>query len=261
MKFEDILYTKENGVARLIINRPDKLNSFRSLTLEELTEAFADADQDRQIGVTVLTGAGDRSFCTGGDISEMVALTPDTGLVFLRKCLRLSTTMRALTKPIIAAVNGYCLGGGHEIHLFCDLTLAAEEAVFGQVGPTVGSVPIWGGTQLLPRIVGEKRAREIVFLCQRYSAREALNFGLVNKVVPRKNLSEEVEHTARRILEMSPQALRIARLSLNFEADLLYPSFLHGVEMLKSTYGSEELKEGMTAFLEKRKPDFARFRR
>ena len=261
MKFTDIIYTKENGLARMVINRPDKLNSFRSQTLEELAEAFADADQDRQIGVTVLTGAGDRAFCTGGDISEMVTLTPETGMIFLRKCLRLSTTMRALSKPIIAAVNGYCLGGGHEIHLFCDLTIAAEEAVFGQVGPTIGSVPIWGGTQLLPRIVGEKRAREIIFLCQRYSAREALDLGLVNQVFPRQKLAEEVERIARRILEMSPQALRIARLSLNFEADLLYPSFLHGMEMLKSTYGSEELREGMNAFLEKRKPDFAKFRR
>ena len=258
--FQDIQYREENGTAWIIINRPEKLNSFTSRTLEEMTAAFLQADRDRKIGVAVLTGSGDRAFCTGGDVREMLDLTPETGRIFLQKCLRLSTTIRALSKPVVAAVNGYCLGGGHELHLFCDLSIASEDAVFGQVGPTVGSVPIWGGTQLLPRIVGEKRAREIIFLCRRYSAREAHSFGLVNTVVPRARLENEVQSVCEQILNMSPQSLRIARLSLNFEADLLYPSFLHGIELMKSVYGSKELQEGMGAFLEKRKPDFSRFR-
>ena len=261
MSFHDIQFFHENGIAWITIDRPEKLNSFTSRTLEEMTKAFIDADHDPQVGVAVLTGSGNQAFCTGGDVAEMVQLTPETGRIFLKKCLRLSSVIRALSIPVIAAVNGYCLGGGHELHLFCDLTIASEQAVFGQVGPLVGSVPIWGGTQLLPRIVGEKRAREIIFLCRRYSAQEALSFGVVNRVVSAEKLHDEVVSVCRRILDMSPQSLRIARLSLNFESDSLYPSFLHGIEMMKSVYGSEEFQEGMSAFLEKREPDFSRFRR
>jgi 1,4-dihydroxy-2-naphthoyl-CoA synthase len=169
--------------------------------------------------------------------------------------------MRWLSKPIIAAVNGYCLGGGNELNVLCDITIASETAVFGQVGPTVGSSPIWWGIQLLPRIVGEKKAREMVFLCQRYSAHEAEKMGLCNKVVPADKLMEEAEAWAKRVLEMSPQAIKIARASFNHALDLLMASSYAGSEMLGLTYGSAELGEGMNAFLEKRKPDFNKFRR
>ena len=261
MEFEDIIYEKNEGVAQITINRPEKLNSFRSKTLDELADAFDDASNDGAIGVVVLTGAGDKAFCAGGDISQMGELNSSAGRVFLRKCLKVSTAIRNCSKPVIAMVRGYCLGGGHEIHLMCDLTIAAESAQFGQTGPTVGSVPIWGGTQMLPRVVGEKKAREIIFLCNRYSAKEAVEMGLANKAVPDDKLEEETMAWCKRILQMSPQALSVAKVSLNFETDLMYASFMHGTEMLRLAYDGEEIKEGMNAFLEKRKPDFGKFRK
>ncbi len=260
MEFEDILYDKKEGIARITINRPKVLNSFRSKTLDELAAAFEDANADKAIGVVVLTGAGEKAFCAGGDISEMGELNSANGRTFLGKCLRVSSAIRNCSKPVIAMVRGYCLGGGHELHLMCDLTIAAESAKFGQTGPTVGSVPIWGGTQMLPRIVGEKKAREIIFLCKRYSAADAEKMGLINTVVPDAKLEEETLAWCKRILEMSPQALGIAKVSLNFETDLMYASFIHGSQMLSLAYGGEEIKEGMKAFLEKRKPDFGKFR-
>jgi dihydroxynaphthoic acid synthetase len=261
MSFEDIIYEKNDGIARITINRPKVLNAFRSKTLDELAEAFDDAEGDGAIGVVVITGAGDKAFCAGGDISEMGELNSSAGRVFLRKCLKTSTAIRNCSKPVIAMVRGYCLGGGHEIHLMCDLTIAAESAKFGQTGPTVGSVPVWGGTQMLPRVVGEKKAREIVFLCNRYTAEEAVEMGLVNKAVPDDKLEEETIAWCRRILEMSPQSISVAKVSLNFETDTMYASFVHGIEMLGLVYGGDEIKEGMTAFLEKRKPDFGKFRK
>ena len=260
MDFEDIIYEVEGGIARIIINRPDRHNSFRSLTLDELTAAFEMAEEDSTVGVVILTGSGDRAFCAGGDISEMGELDPTVGRKFLGKCLNLSNAMRAMSKPIIAAVNGYCLGGGHEINAMCDLTIASDKAVFGQTGPSVGSAPVWGGTQLLPRLIGEKKAREMAFLCYRYSAEEAEKMGLANKVVPPEQLMDAAEEWANRILDMSPQSIKLTRTSMNFASDLLYPSFMHGREMLALVYGSEELTEGMKSFEEKRKPDFRRFR-
>jgi dihydroxynaphthoic acid synthetase len=260
MQYEDILYEKKDKIARITINRPKVLNSFRSKTLDELATALEDASNDATVGVVVLTGAGEKAFCAGGDISEMGELNPAAGRVFLKKCIRVSTAIRNCSKPVIAMVRGYCLGGGHEIHLMCDITLAAKSAQFGQTGPTVGSVPIWGGTQMLPRIVGEKKAREIIFLCKRYSADEAEAMGLINKSIPDDKLEEETMVWCKRILEMSPQALDIAKVSLNFETDLMYASFIHGTQMLSLAYGLEEIKEGMNAFMEKRKPDFNKFR-
>jgi dihydroxynaphthoic acid synthetase len=261
MEFEDLIYEKNDGIARITINRPKVLNSFRSKTLDELAEAFDDADRDGTIGVVVITGAGDKAFCAGGDISEMGELNSSAGRIFLRKCLKASTAIRNCGKPVIAMVRGYCLGGGHEIHLMCDLTIAAESAKFGQTGPTVGSVPVWGGTQMLPRVVGEKKAREIVFLCNRYTAQEAVEMGLANKAVPDEKLEEETMAWCKRILEMSPQSISVAKVSLNFETDMMYGSFVHGIEMLRLVYDGDEIKEGMMAFLEKRKPNFGKFRK
>lgn len=261
MDYEDILYETKEGIAKIVINRPKVYNAFRVKTLDELTEAFERAEADGTVGVVIFTGAGEKAFCSGGDISVMGALTPSVGRGWLGKCLKLSNTMRWLSKPIIAAVNGYCLGGGNELNVLCDLTIASETAVFGQVGPTVGSSPIWWGTQLLPRIVGEKKAREMVFLCKRYSAQEAEKMGLCNKVVPANKLVKEAEAWARRILQMSPQAIKIARASFNHALDLLLASSYSGSEMLGLAYGSAELSEGMNAFLEKRQPNFNKFRR
>lgn len=261
MTYEDILYEKDNGVATLTINRPNELNCFRSKTIEELTQALLDASDDKSVGVIVITGAGDKAFCVGGDIREMKDLTPETGRTFINKFLNFLLLIKRAPKPVICAVKGYCLGGGNEINVTCDLTIATEDSKFGQVGPKVGSIPIIAGTQFLPRILGEKRAREIVFLCEQYTAKEAYEMGLVNKVVPKDRFDSELKAWCDRILELSPQALRIAKLSFNFEGDSLYPSFNHAVELICSAYSTEEFKEGMTAFLEKRKPDFGKFRK
>jgi dihydroxynaphthoic acid synthetase len=211
--------------------------------------------------VIVISGAGRKAFCSGGDIAEMRDLTQETGRVMLTKLWELFRTIRCAPKPVVAAVDGYCLGGGNELNMVCDLTVATEKSIFGQVGPTVGSTPVLSGTQYLPRCVGDKRAKEIIFLCRRYTAREALDMGWINRVVPDGALDSAVKEWTDRILEMSPQSLRLSKLNLNFESDLLMPSFTHGIELLCSTYGSEELREGMTAFLEKRQPDFSRFRK
>ncbi|HUT51749.1 MAG TPA: enoyl-CoA hydratase-related protein [bacterium] len=261
MNFEDIIFDKQDGAARITINRPDKMNSFRNRTLLELREALGDAAADSGVGVIAITGAGGRAFCAGGDVAEMLALDRARGREFLNTFSNLFQQVRRAPQPVIAAVDGYCLGGGNEINMVCDLTLATEKSVFGQVGPTVGSIPVLAGTQYLPRCVGDKRAKEIIFLCQRYSAREAMEMGWVNKVVADGTLAAELQAWIDRILSMSPQALRIAKLSLNFEGDLLYPSFTHGIELLSMTYGSEEFQEGMNSFLEKRKPDFMKFRK
>lgn len=261
MGYEDIIYERKDGVATITINRPEVLNAFRTKTIEEMTEAVMDAAQDRSIGVIVIKGAGGKAFCVGGDIKEMRELTKETGRIFLNRFLNLLLNIRKAPKPVIAGVDGYCLGGGNEINITCDLTVATRKSVFGQVGPVVGSVPVVTGTQLLPRIIGEKKAREMVFLCLRYSAEEAEKLGLVNRVVDDGRLDEALDEWCRRILELSPQALRLAKLSFNFESDLLYPSLQHGIELLASLYETEEYKEGMTAFLEKRKANFDRFRR
>ncbi len=260
MDYEDIILTKKEGVATITINRPQKYNSFRSKTLEELTQAFEDVDNDDTIGVAVFRGSGEKAFSTGGDVEEMRDLSPKTGRPFLAKMLRLLRLMRGLSKPIIAAVNGYCLGGGNELNLACDLTIATEKSQFGQVGPTVGSIPVMAGTQMLPRLVGEKKAREIIFLCQRYTATEAEGMGWINRVVSEEDFDKEIENWCKRIMELSPQSLRIAKLSLNFESDALYPSYTHGMEILNQVYATEEFREGMNSFLEKRKPDFAKYR-
>ncbi len=261
MSYEDIVFEKSAGRAMITINRPDKMNSFREHTLTEMHQAVEDAGGDSSVGVVVITGAGGRAFCSGGDVSEMGGLDRVSGRDFLYRFMSFLQSLRRCPHPVIAAVDGYCLGGGNEINMCCDLTLATEKSRFGQVGPTVGSIPVLAGTQYLPRCVGDKKAKEIVFLCQRYTASEARDMGWINKVVPDDGLPEELEAWCQRILSMSPQSLRIAKQSLNFEADLLTPSFTHGIELLSMTYGSEELKEGMNAFLEKRKPDFMKFRK
>ncbi|MGQ9677285.1 MAG: enoyl-CoA hydratase-related protein [Chloroflexota bacterium] len=261
MDFQDILYEKADGRATITINRPKVLNAFRQRTLDELIEAFDDADADRTIGVVVLTGAGDRAFCVGGDVSTMSDLSGEKKAAWLRSLLRLAAAIRNCSKPVIAAINGHCIGGGNELQLFCDLTIASDKATFAQVGPRVGACPVWGGTQLLPRLIGDKKAKEMIFLCDSYSAQEAERMGLVNKVVPHDKLSEAVDAWCHRILSHSPQSLRVAKTSLNFGSDLLYASLVHGAEMLRTIFGSEESLEGMRAFLEKRPADYQRFRR
>lgn len=261
MAYEDILYEKKDGTAKITMNRPKLFNAFRTKTLEEMSGAMQDAIDDGTVGAIVITGAGGKAFCAGGDITEMRDLTPATGRIFVMKLFGLFTQIRTAPKPVIAAVEGYCLGGGNEINLVCDMSIATESSQFGQVGPTVGSIPVLAGTQMLPRLVGDKKAKEIIFLCRRYSANEAMEMGWINKVVPDGTLEAETAAWCARILEMSPQSIRIAKMSMNYESDQLYASYMHGIEILAATYGGAELVEGMSAFLEKRKPDFGQFRK
>jgi len=261
MAYEDIIYEKKDGVATIVINRPERMNAFRRKTLVEMKEAVDDLSNDRRVGVAVIRGAGDRAFCSGGDIEDMRDLDPLSGKAFLTTFFDLFKSIRWAPQPVMAAVDGYCLGGGNEINMVCDLTIATERSVFGQVGPSVGSIPVLAGSQYLPRNVGDKKAKEIIFLCRRYTAAEAKQMGWINEAVEDGKLDEAVDEWCGRILEMSPQSLRIAKLSINFESDMVYPSFTHAIELLSSLYGSEELVEGMNAFLEKRKPDFMQFRK
>jgi dihydroxynaphthoic acid synthetase len=259
-ELEDVLYEKKGRLARITINRPDVRNALRSKTREELAVAFENAWLDDEVGVIVLTGAGDKAFCAGGDLSLVTDPKKKIDAYFMFVHYRLATAMRCNGKPIIARVSGFCIGGGNELNLLCDLTIASDDSVFGQAGPLVGSAPIWYGTQMLPRSVGEKKAREIVYLCNRYTAEEAERMGWVNKVVPKDKLDEEVDAWCKRLLEMSPQSLRIAKFSLNFASDTAFPQITHGLELARFFIKSPEMVEGATAFMEKRKPDFYRVR-
>ena len=260
-QFEDILYEADEGVAWITINRPQVRNAFRSRTVDEMIAAFRLAWQDPEIGVAVLTGAGDKAFCSGGDQKERGddGYGPSAGIGL--DVGTLHSVIRNIPKPVIAMVNGYAIGGGHVLHVVCDLSIAAENAIFGQTGPRVGSVDPGFGTAYLARLVGEKRAREIWYLCRQYDARQALDMGLVNAVVPLERLEDEGVQWAREILEKSPMAIRFLKAAINAAAD-----GHAGLQQLAGDatllyYLSEEAKEGKQAFMEKRKPNFRRFRR
>ena len=260
--YSDILYEKRDGVAKVTINRPEVLNAFRPKTIDEMVHAFQDAWHDDEIGVILLTGTGDRAFCSGGDqrVRGKGGYQDESGVVRLQ-VMELHRVIRMVPKPVIAMVNGYAIGGGHVLHLVCDLTIASETAIFGQSGPKVGSFDAGFGTVFLSRIVGEKKAREIWYLCRQYSAPEAERMGMVNKVVPPEQLEEETVRWAHDLLEMSPTALRMLKASFNADTDWVYglQAIAHGATGL--FYQTEEAQEGHAAFLEKRKPDFSRFRR
>jgi naphthoate synthase len=259
--FTDILYHKEKGIAKLTINRPEVRNAFRPKTIDELVQAFDDAWQDDNIGVIVLTGAGEKAFCSGGDqrIRGSGGYTDESGHIRLQ-VLQLHRMIRMVPKPVIAMVNGYAIGGGHVLHLLCDLSIASETAIFGQSGPRVGSFDAGFGSVYLARTVGEKKAREIWYLCRQYSAAEAERMGLVNKVVTAEQLEAETTQWAEEILEKSPTAIRMLKASFNAATDWVYglQAIAHGATSL--FYQTEEAQEGREAFLEKRKPDFSRFR-
>jgi naphthoate synthase len=262
-KFKDVVYEKSaEGIAKITINRPKVRNAFRPLTIQELSHAFADARDDANIGVVILTGAGKEAFCSGGDQSVRgeAGYVGDDGVARLN-VLDLQRQIRTLPKPVIAMVAGYAIGGGHILHLICDLTIAAENARFGQTGPKVGSFDGGYGSSYLARIVGQKKAREIWFLCRQYDARQALEMGLVNHVVPDERLDAETLGWCREILQHSPMALRCLKSALNADCD-----GQAGLQELAGNatllfYMTEEAKEGRDAFLEKRKPDFKRFKR
>ncbi|MGD0641607.1 MAG: enoyl-CoA hydratase-related protein [Roseiarcus sp.] len=255
--FEDILYEERNGVARVTINRPEKYNAFRSRTVEELIAAFQRAGSNRDIGVIVLTGAGNKAFCTGGDQSAHEGKYDGRGIVGV-PIEDLHSLIRDVPKPVIARVNGFAIGGGNVLATLCDLTIASESAQFGQAGPKVGSVAPGFGTAYLTRLVGEKRAREIWYLCRRYTAKEALEMGLVNAVVPDAGLDAEVDRWCADLLERSPTAIAIAKRSFNADTESIRGIDGLGMMALSLYYDTEESKEGVRAFKEKRKPDFRR---
>jgi 2-ketocyclohexanecarboxyl-CoA hydrolase len=258
MQYEDILYELRNGAAWIIINRPDKMNAFRGRTCDELIHALQRASSDRSVGAIVLAGAGEKAFCTGGDQSAHAGQYDGRGTIGL-PMEELHAAIRDAAKPVIARVQGYAIGGGNVLCTICDLTIASEKAIFGQVGPKMGSVDPGYGTALLARVVGEKKAREMWYLCRRYSAAEALAMGLVNAVVPHEQLDIEVQRWCDEILERSPTALAIAKRSFNM--DTAHQSGIAGMGLyaLKLYYDTEESREGVKAFQEKRKPDFRRW--
>jgi naphthoate synthase len=260
--FQDIKYEHFEGIAKVTINRPEVRNAFRPETIFEMQEAFAHARDDSSIGVVLLTGEGPDAFCSGGD----QRIRGDGGYIDPQGVPRLNVLdlqrqIRVLPKPVIAVVAGYAIGGGHVLHVVCDLTIAADNARFGQTGPRVGSFDAGYGSTLLARLVGDKKAKEIWFLCRQYSAQEALDMGLVNAVVPLNELEDTAIQWAREILEKSPTAIRFIKGALNAATEGLAGLQQFAGDATLLYYLSEEAKEGKNAFLEKRKPDFSKFPR
>jgi len=258
--YRDILFEVRDHVAWITINRPRYRNAFREQTLDEMIFALSATREDPSIVCAVITGAGDKAFSAGGDFAAMMKLNRANAHMWNDRMLGLAMTIRGLPIPVIAMVHGACMGGGHELALWCDLVIAADDAVFGQTGATVGACPTVGATQYLPRIIGERLAREMIFLARTFKAKEAVEVGLINKWVPKKDLLKETLAWCERIKGLSGQTLRTTKKSLNCESDELYASWQHGMEMLANIWGTEESLEGMRAFLDGRKPDFMKFR-
>jgi naphthoate synthase len=260
--YADIVYETAEGIAKITINRPEVRNAFRPATLFELSHAFNAARDDPRIGVIILTGAGTQAFCSGGD--QKIRGDDgylDAGGVGRLNVLDLQVQIRRTPKPVIAMVAGYAIGGGHVLHVCCDLTIAADNAIFGQTGPKVGSFDGGYGSWLLAETVGLKKAREIWYLCRQYTAQQALDMGLVNTVVPLAQLEEETVVWARELLERSPLALRMLKGALNAVTDGAAGMQQFAGDATLLFYMSEEAQEGRDAFKEKRRPDFARFPR
>jgi naphthoate synthase len=251
-----------DGIAKITINRPEVRNAFRPQTVEEMKDAFDHCRDDGSIGVVILTGEGDRAFCSGGDqkVRGDGGYVGEDGVPRLN-ILDVQKQIRSLPKPVIAMVAGYAIGGGHVLHVVCDLTIAADNARFGQTGPRVGSFDGGLGSSYLSRVVGQKKAREIWFLCRQYDAQQALDMGLVNTVVPLAELEEEALKWSREILELSPMALRCLKAALNADCDGQIGLLDMAGNATLLYYLSEEAKEGKQAFIEKRKPDFSKFPR
>ncbi len=259
-QYEEIKYEKANNIAKITINRPQVHNAFTPLTVEELMHALYDARQDKTIGAIILTGEGDKAFCSGGDqkIRGESGYVDDDGVDRLN-VLDFQKQIRSCPKPVVAMVKGYAIGGGHVLHVMCDLTIAADNAIFGQTGPKVGSFDGGFGAAYLARIVGQKKAREIWFLCKQYDAKEALDMGLVNTVVPLDQVEQTTLEWCEKMLEHSPIAMRCLKSALNADCD-----GQSGLQELAGNatmlfYMSDEAQEGHSAFLDKRVPNFKKF--
>ena len=259
-KYTDILYEVIDQVAWVTINRPRVLNCFREQTLDEMIDALKSTREDPSIVCAVVTGTGDKSFSAGGDFYAMKRLNFNNAYMWNDRMLGLAMTIRGLPIPVIAMVNGWCMGGGHELALWCDLVIASENAVLGQTGAKVGACPTVGATQYLPRIIGERLAREMIFCARRFGAQEAVEIGLINKCVPLKDLRAETLKWCETMKGHSALTIRMTKKSLNSESDMLYASWQQGMELLAHVWGSDEANEGMNAFLAGRKPNFNQFR-
>ena len=259
--FEEIKFERtDDGIAKITINRPEVRNAFTPLTVQEMIEAFNICRDESSIGVVILTGEGDKAFCSGGDqrVRGKGGYVGADGIARLN-VLDLQKLIRSLPKPVVAMVAGYAVGGGHVLHLVCDLTISADNGIFGQTGPKVGSFDGGLGSAYLARVVGQKKAREIWFLCKQYSAKEAFDMGLVNTVVPLDRLEEETIDWCREMFRLSPWALRLLKLSFHAEEDGItgIQQLAHDANLL--FYENEEAQEGRDAYREKRRPDFSRF--
>ncbi|MCK0506576.1 enoyl-CoA hydratase-related protein [Aromatoleum anaerobium] len=261
MQYEDVLFEISDAAAIITINRPDRLNSFRARTIEELIHAFKRAWASRDVAAVILTAAGNRAFCVGGDqkiFNETGSYgTSENGLWEIDE---LHTVIRNIPKPVIAAINGHAIGGGHVIHVLCDVTIAAEHAKFGQAGPRVASFDAGWGAAYLARTIGEKRAREIWFFCRQYTAQQALDWGLVNKVVPGEQLLIEAKAWAKDAAAMSPTALKALKYGFNADSAQIFGGVKMAAVSLELLGGTEESAEGKQAFVDKRPPNFAQFR-
>lgn len=259
--FTDVTYEVDNGLAWITINRPERYNSFRARTVDELVMAFKTAWRSDDVGVIALTGAGDKAFCAGGDQKQRAESgdygPSDSGLFEIDALHRV---IRDTPKPVVAAVNGVAIGGGHVLHVLCDMTIAADTAIFGQNGPRVGSFDAGLGSGYLARVIGEKRAREMWFMLRRLSAAEAENWGLVNKVVPADQLRSEVRAWADQMLQFSPTALKVLKQSMNTDTEHFISIGSMAYSTLKMFGETPEAQEGINAFNEKREPDFAAYR-
>jgi 2-ketocyclohexanecarboxyl-CoA hydrolase len=258
---DEVLYEVDNGLAWITINRPHRYNAYRGRTIDLLIEAFLRAWSDNSVGVVALTGAGDKAFSAGGDQKQRHE-TGDYGPTQYGQFrnTELGRIIRSIPKPVVAAVNGYAIGGGHVLHMLCDLTIASDNAIFGQNGPRVGSFDAGFGTGYMARIIGEKRAREVWFLCRRYSAQQALEWGLCNAVVPQAELKKEVRQWADEMLAMAPTTLRFLKYSFNVDTEQFAGVEWLATSALATIADSPEVAEGVTAFNEKRPPDFSEFR-
>lgn len=264
MEYTDIRYTEDAGLVTITIDRPAALNAFRPHTVEELIAAFEQAGNNPQVGAIVLTGAGDRAFCVGGDVKEWQAGVGYTGASWVGIGMpieRLHRLIRAVPQPVIAAVNGYAIGGGNVLQVLCDIAIAARTATFGQVGPRVGSFDAGFGTAYLARLVGERKAREIWFLCRRYSAEEALAMGLINTIVEPGEVLAEAERWGREMLALGPTALKVLKASFNADTEHIAGLTHLAFGALSLYYGTDEASEGHAAFAERRATDFGKFRR
>lgn len=257
--YSEIVHEVRDQAAWIGINRPEVRNAFREQTLDELTHALEATRLDPTLVAAVVYGV-DGHFSAGGDMHAMMRLNQANSAMWNDRMLKLAMTCRNVPVPVIAMVDGYCMGGGHELMLWCDLVVAAEDAVFGQTGAKVGACPTVGATQYIPHLIGERRAKEMIFLCRRYSGAEAADIGLANQAVPGAELESTVREICQQLAGYSSATIRATKVALNHESDELYASWQSGMELLANIWGSEESLEGMQAFLDKRPADFQQFR-